>query len=67
MNGHDSKHLALGLDAYEPGCECNRPEDGEDGIIYSLACRLREFFDLAPTAKHAWRAKRAVRGEVWRG
>ena len=57
MNAHDQKCLALILDEYAPNCECNMPEPGEDGIIYCLACRLRDFFDIQPAANHARRMK----------
>jgi hypothetical protein len=58
---HDLKMLRLLLSEYEPGCTCNMPEEGEDGIIYCLACRLRDFFDLGHTQEHRKRAPRAER------
>lgn len=41
------------LAEYEPRCGCNFPEDGEDGIIYCLACAIRDRLGLGSTREHA--------------
>lgn len=44
--------LRLILDEYEPGCDCGWPDEAESGIIYCLACAIRDRLGLGATKEH---------------
>lgn len=38
-----------------PACHCDFPEDGEEGIVYDLPCRIRDELGLGACKLHAAR------------
>lgn len=53
----DKAELSSLLDEYAPGCYCDWPMEGEKGVIYSLACQIRETFGIPHSPDHKENAR----------